>query len=104
MVWIVENTANGLPLMTGRVSGERWEFGNEGSALTFIAAEVARGFRYEGELVAVETGGDLMKQADKCHYPGCDRKRGRGWTMCGRHHTAGISIRQWNRRKRKGGA
>lgn len=41
------------------------------------------------------------KPADQCHFPGCERKRDRGWTTCARHHTAGISIRQWNKRQAK---
>jgi hypothetical protein len=39
-----------------------------------------------------------LRPDQRCHHRDCPRKRDKGWTTCARHHTAGISIRQWNKR------
>ena len=42
------------------------------------------------------------KPGNTCHYRDCTKVRPKNWTTCPRHHTAGMSIVQWNRIHKKG--
>lgn len=30
-----------------------------------------------------------------CTFPDCERRAGKGWTTCDRHHTAGARVSHW---------